>query len=75
MKKFKIGILENKFTRRLLSFKQSNLFLQSFVIKSLSRNKTSNIILTQFQAMLQFYTHLKQKTRDNGGWKGNIGWK
>ena len=32
------------------------------------------MILTQIQAMLQFYTHLKhQETRDQGEQKGNIG--
>ena len=58
-KKFKIGILKNKITRKLISFRQSNLFLQSFSIKSLSLTKISNMILTHFQAVLQFYTLLK----------------
>ena len=75
-KKFKIGILENKFTPKLISFRQSNLFLENFLIKNLSLTKISNMILTQFQAMLQFYTHLKhKKTRDQGGYKWRIGWK
>ena len=50
--KFKIDILENKLTRKLISFRQSNLFFQSFLIKSLSLTKISNMVLTQFQAML-----------------------
>ena len=58
-KKFKIGILNNKFTQKLISLRQSNLLLQSFPIKSLSLTKISNMILTQFQAVLQFCTHLK----------------
>ena len=56
-KKFKIGILEKKFTWKLISFRQSNFFLQSFLIRSLSLTKISKMILTQFYAMLQFYTH------------------
>ena len=76
IKKFKINILENKFTPKLISFRQSNLFLENFLIKNLSLTKISNMILTQFQAMLQFYTHLKhKKTRDQGGYKWRIGWK
>ena len=55
-KKIKIGILENKFTQKLISFKQFSLFLQGFLIKNLCITKISNMILTQFQAMLQFYT-------------------
>ena len=55
-KKIKIGILENKFTRKLILFKQSNLLLQSFLIQNLCLTKISNMILTQFQAILQFYT-------------------
>ena len=63
----KIGILENKFTQKLILFRQSSLFLQSFLIKSLSLAKISKMILAQVQAMLQFYTHLKhQKTKDRG---------
>ena len=66
-KNVKTGILENKLTRKLISFRQSNLFLKSSLIKSLSLTKIYSMILTQFQAMLQFYTHLKhQKTRDQG---------
>ena len=66
-KKFNIGILENKFRRKLISFRQSNLFFQSFLIKSLSLTKIPNMILIQFQAMLQSYTHLKhQKARNQG---------
>ena len=76
IKKIKISILENKFMRKLISLRQSNLFLQSFLIKSLSLTKTSNMILTQLQAILQFYIHLKhQKTRDQGEEKGKRGWK
>ena len=38
--------------------------LQSFLIKGLSLTKIKPIILSQFQAMMQFYTHIKyQKTR------------
>ena len=55
-KKIKIGILENKFTQKLISFKQFSLFLQGFLIQNLCITKISNMILTQFQAMLQFYT-------------------
>ena len=51
-KKNKIGILQNKFTRKLLSSRQSSLFLQSFLIQNVPLTK----ILTQSQAMLQFYT-------------------
>ena len=66
-KKFKIGILKNKFTQKLISFRQSNLFLQSFPIKSLSLTKISNMILTQVQAVLQFYTRLKHCENQNQG--------
>ena len=44
---------KKKLTRKLISLKQSNLFLQSFLIQNFL-TKTSNMILTQFQAMLQF---------------------
>ena len=54
-KKFKIETLENKFTRKLILFRQSTLFLQSFLLQRLSLTKISNIILTQFQAVLQLY--------------------
>ena len=71
-KKIKTGILENKFKRKFISFRQSNLFLQGFLIKCLSLTRISNMILTQFQAMLQFYIHLKhQKARGQGKQKGN----
>ena len=53
-KNVKTGILDNKFTRKLISFSQSNLFLKSSLIKSLSLTKVYSMILTQFQAMLQF---------------------
>ena len=33
-KKIKIGILENKFTRKLILLRQSNLFLQSFLMQN-----------------------------------------
>ena len=39
----KIGILENSFARKLISFRQSNEFLQSFLIQSLSLTKTSRL--------------------------------
>ena len=66
-KKFKTDILQNKSTQKLISFRQCNLILQSFLVKGLSLTEISNLILTQFQAMFQFYTHLKhQKTRDEG---------
>ena len=41
-----IGILENKFTQKLILFMQSNLFLQSFLIQNLSPTKIYNMILT-----------------------------
>ena len=61
------GILEKISTQKLTSFRQFNLFLQSFPMQSLSLSKISNMILTQFKAMLQFHAHLKhQKTRYQG---------
>ena len=45
---FKIDILEKKFTWKLISFRQSNFFLQTFLIKALSLTKISKMILTQF---------------------------
>ena len=61
------GILEKISTKKLTSFRQFNLFLQSFPMQSLSLSKISNMILTQFKAMLQFHAHLKhQKTRYQG---------
>ena len=61
------GILEKISTQKLTSFRQSNLFLQSFPMQSLSLSKIFNMILTQFKAMLQFHAHLKhQKTRYQG---------
>ena len=56
-KKFKIGIIENKLARKLILFGQSNLFWQSFLIQRLSHAKICNMILTKFQAMLQFCTY------------------
>ena len=53
------GILEKISTQKLISFRQSNLFLQSFLMQSSSLSKISNMILTQFKAMLQFHAHLK----------------
>ena len=53
-KNFKIGILENKFAQKLILFKQSNLFPESSLIQSWSLTKISIMILTQFQATLQF---------------------
>ena len=61
------GILEKISTQKLISFRQSNLFLQSFLMQSLSLSKISDMILTQFKAMLQFHAHLKhQKSRYQG---------
>ena len=66
-KKFKIDILQNKSTQKLISFRQCNLILQSFLVKGLSLTEISNMILTQFQAMFQFYPHIKhQKTTNQG---------
>ena len=42
----------------MISFRQYNSFLQSFLIQSLSLTKISNMLLTQFQAMLQFYVNM-----------------
>ena len=45
---FNIDILEKKFTWKLISFRQSNFFLQTFLIKGLSLTNISKMILTQF---------------------------
>ena len=65
-KKFRIGILENKFKSELISFRQSSLFLQSFLIQSLSLTKICNMIITQFQCWNFALPKKHQKTRDQG---------
>ena len=46
----------NKIYSKINLVWQSNLFLQSFLIQSLSIIKISNMILTKFKSKLQFYS-------------------